>query len=140
MKLVTRLIRDDTVGEDYAREEEALGDDGASIIRIPLGLMSTSPKEQLWDHLDSFTDNLMHWLRRQAHTPTVIHSHYADAGYVGVRLSNLLGCPGSHRPLLGRDKRKRLLPGVSAANRSPAAIISTVASTPRKRCSPMRIW
>ena len=110
VKLVTRLIRDDTVGEDYAREEEALGDDGASIIRIPLGPDEYIPKEQLWDHLDSFTDNLMHWLRRQAHTPTVIHSHYADAGYVGVRLSNLLGVPLVHTGhSLGRDKRKRLL-------------------------------
>ncbi|MCB1708009.1 MAG: glycosyltransferase, partial [Halioglobus sp.] len=109
VQLVTRLIRDDAVDEDYAREEETLGE-GASIIRIPLGPDEYIPKEQLWDHLDSFTDNLMHWLRRQAHTPTVIHSHYADAGYVGVRLSNLLGVPLVHTGhSLGRDKRKRLL-------------------------------
>ncbi|MCJ7558761.1 MAG: HAD-IIB family hydrolase [Gammaproteobacteria bacterium] len=107
--LVTRLIRDPAVGPDYAREEEQLAK-GASIIRIPCGPDEYIPKEQLWDHLDSFTDNLMLWLQGQTHTPAVIHSHYADAGYVGVRLSNLLGVPLVHTGhSLGRDKRKRLL-------------------------------
>ncbi len=40
----------------------------------------------------------------------LVHSHYADAGYVGVRLANLLGVPLIHTGhSLGRDKRKRLL-------------------------------
>jgi sucrose-phosphate synthase len=109
VNLVTRLIRDDAVGPDYAREEESLGE-GASIIRIPCGPDGYLPKEQLWDHLDGFTDNLMHWLQGRSHMPTVVHSHYADAGYVGVRLSNLLGVPLIHTGhSLGRDKRKRLL-------------------------------
>ncbi len=107
--LVTRLIVDKAVGPDYAREEEPLSD-GARIIRIPCGPDEYIPKEQLWDYLDSFTDNLTHWLQQQAHMPGVIHSHYADAGYVGVRLSNLLGVPLIHTGhSLGRDKRKRLL-------------------------------
>ena len=107
--LVTRLIVDEAVGPDYAREEEPLAD-GARIIRIPCGPDEYIPKEQLWDYLDSFTDNLMHWLQNQQHMPGVIHSHYADAGYVGVKLSNLLGVPLIHTGhSLGRDKRKRLL-------------------------------
>ncbi len=107
--LVTRLVRDAAVGPDYAREEEPLGD-GASIIRIPCGPDAYIAKEQLWDHLDSFTDNLMHWLHDRDHRPTLLHSHYADAGYAGVRLSNLLGVPLVHTGhSLGRDKRKRLL-------------------------------
>jgi sucrose-phosphate synthase len=107
--LVTRLVRDQSVSADYAREEEPLGD-GASIVRIPCGPGGYIPKEQLWDHLDSFTDNLVHWLQDKARVPTVIHSHYADAGYVGVRLSHLLGVPLVHTGhSLGRDKRKRLL-------------------------------
>jgi sucrose-phosphate synthase len=109
VQLVTRLIRDAAVGPDYAREEEPLGK-GASIIRIPCGPDEYIPKEQLWDHLDSFADNLMQWLQRQDHMPTVIHSHYADGGYAGVLLSNLLGVPLVHTGhSLGRDKRKRLL-------------------------------
>jgi len=42
--------------------------------------------------------------------PDLVHSHYADAGYVGVRLANLLGVPLIHTGhSLGRDKRQRLL-------------------------------
>ncbi|MDH3639827.1 MAG: HAD-IIB family hydrolase, partial [Gammaproteobacteria bacterium] len=68
------------------------------------------PKEQLWDHLDSFTDNLVDWFNEQTRMPDMVHSHYADAGYVGVRLSSLLGTPLIHTGhSLGRDKRKRLL-------------------------------
>ena len=107
--LVTRLIVDEAVDADYAREEEPLGI-GARIIRIPCGPDEYIPKEQLWDYLDSFTDNLMRWLQKHQHMPGLIHSHYADAGYVGVRLSNLLGIPLVHTGhSLGRDKRKRLL-------------------------------
>jgi sucrose-phosphate synthase len=107
--LVTRLIRDRSVGPDYAREEESLAD-GARIIRIPCGPDEYIAKEQLWDHLDSFADNLNDWLQDQPNLPNVVHSHYADAGYVGVRLASLLGVPLVHTGhSLGRDKRKRLL-------------------------------
>ena len=63
--LVTRLIVDETVGPDYAREEEPLADN-ARIIRIPCGPDEYIAKEKLWDFLDSFTDNLMHWLLQHA--------------------------------------------------------------------------
>ena len=107
--LITRLIRDPAVDSEYSREEEEL-EAGARIIRIPCGPDQYIAKEQLWDHLDSFTDNLMDWLSSQERSPSIIHSHYADAGYVAVRLSNLLGIPLVHTGhSLGRDKRKRLL-------------------------------
>jgi len=107
--LVTRLISDPAVDSEYSRVEEEL-EAGARIIRIPCGPDQYIAKEQLWDHLDSFTDNLMDWLSSQERSPSIIHSHYADAGYVGVRLSNLLGVPLVHTGhSLGRDKRKRLL-------------------------------
>jgi sucrose-phosphate synthase len=107
--LVTRRIVDPAVGDDYARVEERLTDN-SNIIRIDAGPEAYIPKEQLWDHLDSFTDNLTQWLGEQSRMPDVVHSHYADAGYVGVRLANLLGTPLIHTGhSLGRDKRKRLL-------------------------------
>ena len=50
------------------------------------------------------------WLNEQPRMPDLVHSHYADAGYVGVRLANHLGIPLVHTGhSLGRDKRKRLL-------------------------------
>jgi sucrose-phosphate synthase len=107
--LVTRRIVDAAVSEDYAQAEESLSDK-ARIIRIDAGPDEYVPKEQLWDHLDSFMDNLVNWLNSQHRTPDLVHSHYADAGYVGTRLANLLGVPLIHTGhSLGRDKRKRLL-------------------------------
>ncbi|WP_223177948.1 HAD-IIB family hydrolase [Pseudohalioglobus sediminis] len=107
--LVTRRIVDPTVSSDYAEREETLGN-GARIVRVDCGPEEYIAKEQLWEHLDSFTDNLAAFIADQTRQPSLIHSHYADAGYVGVRLSSLLGIPLIHTGhSLGRDKRKRLL-------------------------------
>ena len=107
--LVTRRIVDPAVSDDYAQPVEPLSDK-ARIIRIEAGPEEYLPKEQLWDYLDSFTDNLLNWLNEQPRMPDLVHSHYADAGYVGVRLTNFLGVPLVHTGhSLGRDKRKRLL-------------------------------
>lgn len=107
--LVTRLVKDPAVSPDYAQPVEQLSDK-ARIVRIQAGPDEYIPKEQLWDHLDSFMDNLVNWLNEQPHMPDLVHSHYADAGYVGVKLSNLISVPLIHTGhSLGRDKRKRLL-------------------------------
>ncbi|TDG13988.1 HAD-IIB family hydrolase [Seongchinamella unica] len=107
--LVTRRLTDSSISQDYARQLEPLCD-GARIVRIDCGPEEYIAKEQLWDHLDSFTDNLVEFLNQQDRRPDFVHSHYADAGYVGVRLSNLLAVPLIHTGhSLGRDKRKRLL-------------------------------
>ena len=106
--LITRRVVDVTVSDDYAIPIEVLSDK-ARIVRIDAGPEEYIPKEQLWDHLDSFMDNLTNWLNEQPRMPDLVHSHYADAGYVGVRLANLLGVSLIHtgHPL-GLDKRKRL--------------------------------
>jgi len=107
--LVTRRIVDDAVSDDYARQIEPLGDN-CRIVRIDCGPKAYVAKEKLWDHLDTFTDNLHVFLKGQHLTPDLVHGHYADAGYAGVRLANLLGVPlifTGHS--LGRDKRRRLL-------------------------------
>ena len=107
--LVTRRIVDPRLSDDYAQPIEPLND-RARIVRIDAGPEGYIAKEQLWDHLDSFTDNVVAWLNELPRRPDAIHSHYADAGYVGVRVANLLGIPLVHTGhSLGRDKRKRLL-------------------------------
>lgn len=115
--LVTRRVLDPAVSPDYAEPEEPISD-RVRIVRIDAGPEEYIPKEQLWDHLDAFTDNLVQWLRSQPRVPDIVHSHYADAGYVGVRLARLAGVPLVHTGhSLGRDKRKRLLAkGLSAAD------------------------
>ena len=107
--LITRRVVDPSLSDDYAQPIEVIADN-ARIVRIDAGPEEYIAKEQLWDYLDSFLDNLVNWLNEQPRTPDFVHSHYADAGYVGVRLANLLSIPMIHTGhSLGRDKRKRLL-------------------------------
>ena len=107
--LVTRRIVDPAVSGEYAEPIEALSEK-ARILRVDAGPEEYIAKEQLWDHLDGFMDNLVTILNTQGRMPDLVHSHYADAGYVGVRLSSLLGVPLVHTGhSLGRDKRQRLL-------------------------------
>lgn len=107
--LLTRWMDDPHAGPDYARKIEPL-DRKARIIRLPAGPADYIRKEELWDHLDSFADHAVDFLHRQGDLPDVIHSHYADAGYVGLRMAGLLGVPLVHTGhSLGRVKRRRLL-------------------------------
>lgn len=107
--LLTRLIQDPDVGADYAEPEEKLSEK-ARIIRVPCGPKRYMRKETLWPHLDQMVDRCLHYLRQQGRLPDVIHSHYADAGYVGRQLSMLLGIPQIHTGhSLGKPKQERLL-------------------------------
>ncbi|MCS6813278.1 MAG: HAD-IIB family hydrolase [Cyanobacteria bacterium] len=107
--LVTRLVSDPKVSPDYAQPIEQLSDK-ARIIRLPCGPRRYLRKEVLWPHLDSFADELLRYLRQLGRLPDVIHSHYADAGYVGCRVAGWLGLPLVHTGhSLGRVKQQRLL-------------------------------
>lgn len=107
--LMTRRVVDPAIGSDYAVPIERIADN-ARIVRIDAGPEGYIRKEELWDHLDSFADNALAFLRAEASLPDVVHSHYADAGYVGARLANRLGVPLVHTGhSLGRVKRRRLL-------------------------------
>jgi sucrose-phosphate synthase len=108
--LFTRLVAAPKVDADYGQEIESIGD-GARIVRIIAGSPEEYlPKEALWDHLDSFVDNMLAFIRNADRVPNIIHSHYADAGYVGSRLAHFLNVPLVHTGhSLGRVKRRRLL-------------------------------
>ena len=107
--LLTRRIVDPNVSKDYAEPVEQLSN-GARIIRIDCGEEGYLPKEALWDSLDNFADNALAFINSLERLPDIIHSHYADAGYVGTRLSHQLNIPLLHTGhSLGRSKRKRLL-------------------------------
>ena len=116
--VLTRLIEDPAVADDYAQPVEDIGE-GARILRLPCGPRRYIRKELLWPHLDQMVDRCLHLLRQQGRLPDLIHSHYADAGYVGFQLSQLLGIPQVHTGhSLGRDKQNRLL----AAGRKNSAL------------------
>ncbi|XFA72250.1 HAD-IIB family hydrolase [Thermosynechococcaceae cyanobacterium Okahandja] len=107
--LVTRLINDPKVSADYAQPIEAIAD-RARIVRLACGPRRYLRKEVLWPYLDVFADELLRHLRQSGRMPDVIHSHYADAGYVGCRVAGWLGVPLVHTGhSLGRVKRQRLL-------------------------------
>ena len=116
--LLTRLIEDDSLPADYAAPQELLAQ-GARIIRLRCGPKRYLRKELLWPHLNQVVDKALHFLRQQARVPDLIHTHYADAGYVGQQLSLLLGIPQIHTGhSLGRPKYDRLI----ASGRKASAI------------------
>jgi sucrose-phosphate synthase len=107
--LLTRLVLDEQVSDDYARQMESLSPK-VNIVRIEAGPEEYLRKEELWDHLDLFSDNVLNYIRSLGKTPDIIHGHYADAGKVGLQLAHQLGVPlvfTGHS--LGRVKRLRLL-------------------------------
>ena len=107
--LLTRRVIDPKVDADYAAPEEQFAPN-AHIIRLPCGPRRYLRKEVLWPHLDAFADEALKHIRSVGRVPDIIHSHYADAGYVGTRLAGLLGVPLIHTGhSLGREKRRRLL-------------------------------
>jgi sucrose-phosphate synthase len=113
--LITRRVVDDSVASDYA-EPVDICENNLHIVRINAGPDEYIPKEQLWDYLDAFADNVSSYFAEMEVLPDLIHSHYADAGYVGASLANHLGIPLIHTGhSLGRVKRHRLLAsGLSA--------------------------
>ena len=109
VELVTRQVIDKKVDDDYMRSIEPLSA-VASIVRLPCGPRRYLRKEVLWPYLDGLIDNLLQHLRRVGRIPDIVHGHYADGGYVGARMAQLLGVPlifTGHS--LGRIKRLRLL-------------------------------
>ena len=81
VELVTRQIRDKKVSKDYSEPVEKINDK-FSIIRIRCGGGKYLRKELLWDYLEEFVDKSIKHIKSTGRLPDVIHSHYADAGYV----------------------------------------------------------
>ena len=107
--LITQRVVDKNVSPDYAQPIEKYANN-LRIVRIDAGPEEYLAKEELWDHLDSFSDNLDAFFHADNSFPDIIHSHYADAGYVGSHLASRLGIPLVHTGhSLGRVKRNRLL-------------------------------
>ena len=107
--VLTRRVIDPKIHHDYGEPFEDVAP-GATIVRLPCGPRRYLRKEVLWPYLDSFIDHALQHVRRVGRIPDLIHSHYADAGYVGARLAGLLGIPLIHTGhSLGRVKRKRLI-------------------------------
>ncbi|MDH5358964.1 MAG: HAD-IIB family hydrolase [Gammaproteobacteria bacterium] len=104
----TRKVTDFRIDTIYSQENEQLSDK-SSIVRIECGPKRYLRKEVLWPYLDGFVDNAIKYIREKKIIPDVIHSHYADAGYIGSNLSSLLGVLHVHTGhSLGRVKYELL--------------------------------
>ena len=109
VELVTRQIRDKLVSEDYSEHIEKINDK-FSIVRIRCGGGKYIRKELLWDHLEEFVDKSVKYIKSLKRLPDVIHSHYADAGYVCTELTKFFGIPFVHTGhSLGKSKLRKLL-------------------------------
>ena len=107
--LATRLIEDKKVDDIYSVQNEFI-ELGARIRRFKFGPEKYLRKELLWPYLDELIDKLIDFYGRSNNKPDWIHAHYADAGYVGVRLSKILNVPlvfTGHS--LERAKKRKLL-------------------------------
>lgn len=106
--LFTRLIDDKRVSSDY-KEPVSPINDKARIIRVRCGGKRYFRKELLWPYLDEFVDNVIRFNRENSLEPDLLHGHYADAGYVARKLSQMLNIPyvfTGHS--LGRSKQDKL--------------------------------
>lgn len=107
--LLTRKVVDPKVDGIYAQDKEDLTEN-VHIFRIKCGPNRYLRKEVLWPYMDVFVDQALQHIRQVGQVPDIIHGHYADAGYAGSKLAQLLGVPfvfTGHS--LGRSKRDRLL-------------------------------
>ncbi len=109
VELVTRQITDKKFSTDYSAPEEIINEK-LSIIRIRCGGGKYIRKELLWNHLEEFVDKSIKYIKTVGRLPDIIHSHYADAGYVCTELTQFFGIPFIHTGhSLGRDKLRKLL-------------------------------
>jgi sucrose-phosphate synthase len=109
VELMTRQILSTNVDHRYGEHLEQIAD-RAWIVRLPFGPHRYLYKEHLWPYLPQFVDNALIHFREIGRVPDVVHSHYADAGVAGERLSRLISAPLVHTGhSLGRVKQQRLL-------------------------------
>jgi len=107
--LVTRLIRDKKISQDYSQPIEQLSEK-ARIVRIQCGGRKYIRKELLWPHLEEFVDKTIKFLTSQDLLPDICHGHYADGGYVAMQLAAAFDVPfifTGHS--MGRNKLAKLL-------------------------------
>ncbi len=109
VEVLTRKVIDKGVSPDYCLSQEKIPNSNAEIVRLRCGPNRYIRKELLWPYLDEYVDRCLAYFRSNDSIPDVIHTHYADAGYVGMQLSSMLGIAHVHTGhSLGRVKRSYL--------------------------------
>ncbi len=109
IEIITRYIYDKEVSPDYSKKEEIVNDK-LKFIRLTCGGGKYIRKELLWNHLEEFVDRSIKYIKSKSRLPDIIHSHYADAGFVCTELTKFFGTPLIHTGhSLGINKLNNLL-------------------------------
>lgn len=109
VEIITRYINDKNVSSDYSKTEEIINDK-LKIVRIGCGGGKYIRKELLWNHLEEFVDKSIKYIKSKGRLPDIIHSHYADAGFVCSELTKFFVIPLIHTGhSLGINKLNNLL-------------------------------
>ena len=90
--LFTRRIRDKRFSPGYGEQIEQLSPK-CRLVRLPCGGGRYIRKERLWPFLDDYADAMISFTRKEGRMPTVVHGHYADAGYVGKEVASVFDAP-----------------------------------------------
>src|SRR6056297_895002 len=68
---------------------------GLRIIRIPCGPENFLRKEDLWPHLEEWTDNIIEFYQRENNSPDFLTGHYGDGGLACAMISKKRAIPFS---------------------------------------------
>ena len=66
---------------------------GVRVIHIDAGPPEPIPKEQLLGYMDSFTENMLHYIRQQKVQYALIHAHFFMSALVASNIKKVLGIP-----------------------------------------------
>jgi sucrose-phosphate synthase len=91
-RLVGVGLDGDPIDGAYGQTVEILAEK-CRLVRISCGGDLYLRKEELWPHLDQFAAGLIAFTEHQQLQPTVVHGHYADAGYVARQVSRRFKVP-----------------------------------------------
>jgi sucrose-phosphate synthase len=106
--ILTRKFQDKRYSPDYSVDYDSICEN-VQILRVKCDGSQYIKKEKLWPFLDEFVDHTLETLITHKIKIDLIHSHYADAGYVAIELSKFLNVPFIHTGhSLGIPKKKKL--------------------------------
>jgi sucrose-phosphate synthase len=93
--IVTRLF-DDIKFSEFVGELDYYNDaTNVRIVRIPCGPKQFLNKEQLWEYLDEWTDNIIAHYKKEGIQIDFVTAHYGDGGLAAALLKKKVGIPYS---------------------------------------------
>lgn len=90
--IITRQIIDPEWPEFADKIDHYKGFENIRIIRIPFGGDRFLNKEQLWEHLDEYVENIIEFYKDEE-LPDYFTTHYADGGYSGYLIKRKTNIP-----------------------------------------------